>query len=221
MSIINFGMFRKIGPQPPEAPIRAELFSVERLEQHARVCGAQHIAPNPRRGVGSPNGFRTMRESSPKAISRLLRRIQSICQSPPRPNGCWITSTSFEEQVREIRADLPPASIANCQNWRTGHCRDIRACSVLPGPSSPIRTALRRPEADAFRRRLPAGAAADHRRVMGTRITLRITLVENLRRLAEAIHAQQTASQLADALADQILNARKVNPNGFRYPARP
>ena len=38
-------------------------------------------------------------------------------------------------------------------------------------------------------------------------ITLRITLVENLRRLAEEIMAQQSAVQLADVLADQILGA--------------
>ena len=38
-------------------------------------------------------------------------------------------------------------------------------------------------------------------------ITLRITLVENLRRLAEAIVVQLRASQLADSLADQILGA--------------
>jgi cyclic beta-1,2-glucan synthetase len=43
-------------------------------------------------------------------------------------------------------------------------------------------------------------------------ITLRVTLVENLRRLAEAIMAQQSASHLADSLAAQILDVIKGDP---------
>ena len=41
-------------------------------------------------------------------------------------------------------------------------------------------------------------------------ITLRITLVENLRRLAESIVARLSASQLADALADRDLRLVRV-----------
>ena len=44
-------------------------------------------------------------------------------------------------------------------------------------------------------------------------ITLRITLVENLRRLAEAIVARLSASQMADALADRILGTDNRTPN--------
>ena len=43
-------------------------------------------------------------------------------------------------------------------------------------------------------------------------ITLRITLVENLRRLAEAIVARLSASRLADALADRIPGQRDQEP---------
>ncbi len=43
---------------------------------------------------------------------------------------------------------------------------------------------------------------------------MRITLVENLRRLAEAIVARQSAVQSADALADQFLgDDRRMKPN--------
>ena len=43
-------------------------------------------------------------------------------------------------------------------------------------------------------------------------ITLRITLVENLRRLADAIVAQLAERQLADTLADRILGSAKNDP---------
>jgi len=51
LSISPFRVFRETSAESPEAPIRAELFSVERLEQHAEsLAAAQQIAPNPKRG---------------------------------------------------------------------------------------------------------------------------------------------------------------------------
>ncbi len=43
-------------------------------------------------------------------------------------------------------------------------------------------------------------------------ITLRITLVENLRRLSEAIRARLSVGQIADELADRILGTADRDP---------
>jgi cyclic beta-1,2-glucan synthetase len=43
------GAFKKASAPLPEPPIRAELFGLERLEQHAEsLAAAQHIASSPR-----------------------------------------------------------------------------------------------------------------------------------------------------------------------------
>lgn len=47
----RFRAFWHAGSRPLEAPIRAELFSVERLEQHAEsLAAAQRIAPKLKAG---------------------------------------------------------------------------------------------------------------------------------------------------------------------------
>lgn len=47
----RFGMFGGSRSRLPEQPIRAELFSVERLEQHGEsLANAQRIASHPKRG---------------------------------------------------------------------------------------------------------------------------------------------------------------------------
>src|SRR2546425_9161707 len=72
-----------------------------------------------------------------------------------------------------------------------------------------VRRAYRQPVrsriAPAVRARLPARAATDHGELWAVAITLRIVLVENLRRLAESIVRGRAARQEADALADELL----------------
>ncbi|HVB80123.1 MAG TPA: hypothetical protein VNE82_09315, partial [Candidatus Binataceae bacterium] len=51
LSILPFRLFRQTRVGSPEAPIRAEIFSTERLEQHAEsLAAAQQITANPKWG---------------------------------------------------------------------------------------------------------------------------------------------------------------------------
>src|SRR5690606_6464294 len=96
-------------PWNAPAPVREELFGIERLEQHARsLAAAQQVTPRPR------------------AVSSLQRRLSDnaatllaayrICASDLEsgrgvvPAAEWLLDTYHvvEAQVREIRDDLPP-----------------------------------------------------------------------------------------------------------------
>ena len=101
-------------PSPPvfpdmATPIRAELFSVERLEQHAEsLAAAQTITLDPMRGRPLlprvlENG-RLLLEYY-QAIARSIQREQTIT-----PAAEWLVDNFYivEEQLREIRDDLPP-----------------------------------------------------------------------------------------------------------------
>jgi cyclic beta-1,2-glucan synthetase len=91
-----------------EEPIRAELFSAERLEQHAETLAvAQHVKATPRKGRPLlprvlDNG-RVLLESY-RAIAQAIREEWAIT-----PAAKWLVDNYHivDEQLREIRDDLP------------------------------------------------------------------------------------------------------------------
>src|ERR1700731_4751445 len=90
-------------------PIRAELFSVERLEQHAEsLAAAQTVTVEPVQGRpliprALENG-RVLLEYY-RATAQSIRKEQTIT-----PAAEWLVDNFYivEEQLREIRDDLPP-----------------------------------------------------------------------------------------------------------------
>ena len=125
-----------------EEPIRAELFSAERLEQHAEsLAAAQRVTTTPRKGGALlarvlDNG-RVLLESY-RAIAQAIREERAIT-----PAAEWLVDNYHivDEQLREIRDDLPPAFTESCRSWLRVTSRAIRASMGWPGRSSPIRTA--------------------------------------------------------------------------------
>ena len=90
-------------------PIRAELFGVERLEQHAEIlAAAQPVITRLSRGrrllaLVEDNG-RVLRESY-RVIANAIREERAIV-----PAAEWLVDNFHvvDEQLREIRDDLPP-----------------------------------------------------------------------------------------------------------------
>src|SRR5690349_16898137 len=104
------------------SPIRAELFSVERLEQHAEsLAAAQAITLDPMRGRPLlprvlENG-RLLLEYY-QATARAIQREQIIT-----PAAEWLVDNFYivEEQLREIRDDLPPGYYHKLPKLASGH----------------------------------------------------------------------------------------------------
>ena len=95
--------------RPPEAPIRAELFSVERLEQHAEsLAAAQHIA---RQSEARPPTRQTALRQQ-QVLTETYRAIvrASSAHQPITPAAEWLLDNFHivDEQIREIKNDLPP-----------------------------------------------------------------------------------------------------------------
>ena len=105
-----------------EEPILAELFSVERLEQHAQTLAtAQAVTSSPRRGraVGpriAENG-RVLLEAY-GVLARAVKEEQSIT-----PAAEWLLDNFHivDEQLREIRDDLPPDYYSELPKLAEGH----------------------------------------------------------------------------------------------------
>ena len=201
------------GFRPAEPPIRAELFSVERLEQHGEsLATAQRVAPMPQLGLPLD---RRLRENT-KVLGDTYRNIVHALHAYKTitPAAEWLLDNFHvvEEQVREIKHDLPP-----------GYYRKLPKLAEGPLQGFPrvigIAWAFVAHTDSAFDIHKLTRFVAAYQRVQpltigelwALAISLRITLVENLRRLAETIGARLSSGQIADTIADRILGTATID----------
>ena len=190
-----------------EEPIRAELFSVERLEQHAEsLAAAQIIFTESREGQlliprVLENG-RVLLESY-RAIARAIQEEHAIT-----PAAEWLVDNFHivDEQLREIRDDLPPGFYRQLPKLASGHLQDYPrvfgvAWAFVAHTDSRFDPELLRRFVTAYQRVQPLTIGE----LWAVPITLRVVLVENLRRLADRIVHSRAARQEADRLADSLL----------------
>ncbi|HUG36193.1 MAG TPA: hypothetical protein VML54_04540, partial [Candidatus Limnocylindrales bacterium] len=192
---------------PIEEPIRAELFGVERLEQHAEsLAAAQRVTSRPEKrrpllARVEANG-RVLRDAY-RVIARAIREERVIT-----PAAEWLADNFHivDEQLREIRDDLPAAFYRELPKLAEGplagypRVYGIAWAFVAHTDSRFDPEALRR-FVRAYQRVQPLTIGE----LWAVAITLRVVLVENLRRSAERIVRGRAARQEADALADELL----------------
>jgi cyclic beta-1,2-glucan synthetase len=190
-----------------EDPIRAELFSVERLEQHAETLAAtQTVDPQLKRGLPLvPRVFENGRVllESYRALAQAVQQEHSIT-----PAAEWLLDNFYivDEQLRDIREDLPPGFYRKLPKLSSGEMRGYPrvfgiAWAFVAHTDSQFDPDVLRRFIAAYQRVQPLTIGE----LWAISITLRIVLVENLRRLAERIVRSRAARQEADSLADQLL----------------
>ena len=198
---------RRASPWDSREPIREELFSAERIEEHARsLAVAQPVTPEPIRKHPL-----TARLAQNGAI--LLDAYRSMVEAIDEgraltPAAEWLVDNYHlvEKQIREIRSDLP-----------AGYYRELPklAAGPLAGYPRVFGTAWAfvahtdsRFDSEMLRRYMRAYQEVQPLRIgelWAVSITLRIVLLENLRRLAEQSVDSRLARQRADAVADRLL----------------
>src|SRR6266550_3503701 len=186
-----FGRRPTASPWDTEASIREELFSIERLEQHAEsLATAQQITarPMPRRSLA-------VRLKDNEAV--LLEAYRAIGSASGEgravtPAAEWLLDNYHlvEEQIREIRDDLPPGYYRQLPKLAAGpfagypRVFGLAWAFVAHTDSHFDPVALRRFIA-AYQRVQPLTIGE----LWAVAITLRIVLIENLRRLTDQITA--------------------------------
>ena len=191
----------------PEKPIRSELFSVERLEQHAEsLAAAQTVVSGTEEG--RPLIPRVMENGRIlleyyRAIARAIQHEQAII-----PAAEWLVDNFYivEEQLREIRDDLPPGFYRKLPKLASGHLEGFPrvfgvAWAFVAHTDSRFDPDVLRRFVTAYQRVQPLTIGE----LWAVAITLRIVLVENLRRLAERMVLSRNARLDADILADRVL----------------
>ena len=190
-----------------EEPIRAELFSSERLEQHGESLAlAQRVTATPRKGRPLlprvlDNG-RVLRESY-RTTAQAIREERAIT-----PASEWLVDNYHivDEQLREIQDDLPSGYYRELPKLAEGHLQGYPrvfglAWAFVAHTDSRFDPDMLRRFVIAYQRVQPLTIGE----LWAVAITLRVVLVENLRRLAERIVHEREARQEADTVADRLL----------------
>ena len=210
------GHASQAAPWDSEESIREELFSIERLEQHAAsLAAAQPVTAA--RVTGRSLAVR-LRENE----SVLLEAYRAIANAVGAgraitPAAEWLLDNYHlvEEQIRDIRDDLPPGYYRQLPKLATGPFAGYPrvfgvAWAFVAHTDSRFDPGMLRRFVRAYQRVQPLTIGE----LWAVAITLRIVLVENLRRAARRIVAGRAARQEADALADRLLgvNAHPAEP---------
>jgi cyclic beta-1,2-glucan synthetase len=220
MAVTLKGLLRGLTRTPEardEEPIRDELYSVERLEQYAATLAAEHrVYAGRRRGrrllpALEKNG--RMLVAAYRSLAEAVRDERTIS-----PAAEWLVDNFHivEEQLREIREDLPAGYYYELPKLSAGDLTDYPriyavALSLIAHTDSRLDTETLRRFVRAYQQTTPLTIGE----LWAVAITLRLALVENLRRLATRIVAAREAREEADALADQLLEAVGRQPESL------
>jgi cyclic beta-1,2-glucan synthetase len=214
-----FGRAQSISLWDDEDPIRSELFSIERLEQHAESLAANQPV------TASPTAGKSLVARLIDNERVLLAAYKGMATAghlgrPTTPAAEWLLDNYHlvEQQVREVRTDLPP-----------GYYRQLPKLSEGPLAGYPrvfgvawafVAHTDSRFDSEALTRFVRAYQAIQPLTIgelWAVAITLRIVLVENLRRLAARIMGGRSMREQADAMTDRLLgeNGHVADPTAL------
>ncbi|NUB45466.1 glycosyl transferase [Fertoebacter nigrum] len=187
------------------APIRSDLFGPERLEHHAEtLAAAQTIAT---RRLRVPSLSARLRDNI-RVLLDAYRNSAAIAQrgQPVTPAAEWLLDNFHlvELQLRQITEDLPPGYYRQLPKLADGHLAGYPrvfslAWAYIAHTDSLISGPVLRRFVTAYQRVTPLKIGE----IWAVAITLRIVLVENMRRLAVQIIEAEDWRAAADALVDR------------------
>ena len=206
---------RRSSPWDNQEPIREELFSIERLAEHARSLAlAQVVSSTTTRAQPLA---RRLAHNGVVLLAAYRNIVKGINEGRAiTPAAEWLIDNYHlvEKQIRELRSDLPP-----------GYYRELPKLASGPFVGYPrvfgVTWAFVAHTDSHFNSEMLVRYVKAYQEVQpltigelwAVSITLRIVLVENLRRLAEQITQSRAARHEADGLANRLLGTGGASPS--------
>jgi cyclic beta-1,2-glucan synthetase len=190
-----------------QEPIREELFSVERLEEHARSLAlAQIVSPSTTKGQSLA---RRLADNGVVLLATYHSIVKAINEGRAiTPAAEWLIDNYHlvEKQIHEIRSDLPPGYYRQLPKLASGPFAGYprvfgMAWAFVAHTDSRFDSEMLVRYVRAYQEVQPLTIGE----LWAVSITLRIVLVENLGRLAQQITHSRASRQMADGLADRLL----------------
>ena len=198
---------QSISLQDGEEPIRSELFGIERLEQHAEsLAVAQRVTTKP--SLGRPLAARL--EDNGRVLLQAYRTIADAVSKEQviMPAAEWLVDNFHvvDEQIREIRDDLPRAYYRQLPKIAEGPLKGYprvfgMAWAFVAHTDSRFDVESLSRFVRAYQRVQPLTIGE----LWAIAVTLRIVLVENLRRSAQRIVTSRRGRQEAEEVANRVL----------------
>ena len=204
-----------------DGPIRGELFSAERLEQYAENLAAAQTSSKDA-SEGRPLIPRVLENG--RILLEYYRATANAIQQGGTitPAAEWLVDNFYivEEQLREIRDDLPGGFYRKLPKLTSGRLSGYPrvfgvAWAYVAHTDSRFDPDLLRRFVNSYQRVQPLTIGE----LWALAITLRIVLVENLRKLSDIIVRSRRAREQADHLVDGLLgvgDAPSVSAAAFR-----
>ncbi len=206
-------LVRKPTGYADEKPFQAEFFSVERLEQYAQTLAAKHKTVTRR---GRAQLLPRLEDNGRKLEYAYRRLVEAIREGRPiSPAAEWLVDNYHivEEQLREIREDLPRSYYHELPKLADGELQGYpRIYSVAFALIAHTDSRLDTNTLQRFIRAYQTVAPLSIGELWAVAITLRLALVENLRRLSVAIARARAERDEADELADKLLELASLQP---------
>ena len=196
-------------PWNNQEPVREELFSVERLEDHARSLAVAQIVSS--RKTKGRLLARRLADNRNVLLEAYLSAVKAIDEGRPiTPASEWLVDNYHlvEKQIHTIQSDLTP-----------GYYRQLPKLAAGPFAGYPrvfgiawafVAHSDSRFDPETLVRFVKAYQEVQPLTIgelWAVSITLRVVLIENLGRLARQITTSRAERQIADSLADRLLGA--------------
>lgn len=190
-----------------DEPLRAELYSAERLSEEARILArSQKVRP----GVSHPRILERVRGNSRylnDVYSKINEGLAAGESFPPSEEWLYDNFHFIEEQLHNIPEDLPPKFCTELPALASGPFRNFprlyeMALQVITHTDSRFNAPLLLQYIHSFQEISPLTTGE----LWGFAILLRIGLIENLRRLIQTEEKNREARASANRLSEQILN---------------
>ncbi|MBC7281987.1 glucoamylase family protein [Hoeflea sp.] len=198
--------------------IRADLFGAERLEHHAiSLAKAQPVTSNAVRVIPLSKRVHdnsTVLLSAYRSCTLALQAGQTVT-----PATEWLLDNyhMVERQLEQIKRDLPPGYYRQLPKLATGPFAGYpRVLGIVWAYVAHTDSLLNGAVFARFVRAYQTVEALTIGELWALAITLRIVLIENMRRLAEQIIAAQGMRQAADDLVDKVMS--RSGPAGAPSP---
>ena len=189
-----------------QEPIRSDLWSPERLEEHAEEIARQRVMVRGKTGRRlSPR----VRDSG-RVLLQCYREIATVIrdEGATTPAAEWFVDNFHvvDAVVRQVREDLPPGFYRQLPKLAEGPLQGYpRVLGIAWAFVAHTDSRLEPDTLQRFVRGFQRVQPLTIGELWAVPIALRIVLVENLRRLAEHIVSGRAARQAADALANDLL----------------
>lgn len=197
-----------------EDPIRAEVYSTSRLESQAHQLAASHkITATPKQGENLAQRIYDNSLVLEKSYESILQAVDE--QRAITPAAEWLIDNFHivRAQLKDINDHLPPEYYRELPKLAEGPLKGFpRVYSIMWFYVSHTDSHF---EPEALRRFLLAYQSTQPLTIgelWAVPITLRVVMVENLRRLAVRIVGSQEARRRADKVADEILGLGETAP---------